>query len=600
MLNSIELLDRFEILEPSNLALKDLRRCIVNKDVRSVFKMFKNIYENDNIHLVETACLDLNAYAFFKLEENLIGNEDMPLLKKIIWQQNPWAVFNFFANQDTIDPLLIRNVKNATLMEKPKALLKLLIHKLGTEEDPTVYFLTILFYNTRSYDLRKVYRVFSFLQSKGIDIYDEHAEIFIKALNGVPIHLVRIFKAITNDLTSEEREDYDLTVNFFEKVMIKEMKYDIREIYKSFRYFNSKMDIHNKDKEIFEKMMNKVHLHVIKFLSVMYPNQPWIEHIRKFIVLEDKINYIWKICKEFNFPYIKELELASKNKYFGMKMKPVFDRYKGNKLYDSYQNATNSNANENVRISNTLDVLKETIGQQTIIDDIKGSLLYDNREALYNVVKYTSNDKLVNTLQRFESEQPSVSLNDAFSRGQLFSKKWIVNKIKDMDLGTIVLCAGWHGSLIHLFARENIKFKQCFSFDINSKFIETSELLNKDLVLDNWKFKATHADILELDYNPVVFKTVKADGTDEVISVTPDTIINTSCDHIKNYDIWYNKLPKDKLLILQNNNYFEEEEHVNSVKDLDTFKEASPMSNIVFEGTLNLGMYKRFMLIGYK
>ena len=97
-----------------------------------------------------------------------------------------------------------------------------------------------------------------------------------------------------------------------------------------------------------------------------------------------------------------------------------------------------------------------------------------------------------------------------------------------------------------------------------------------------------------------MFKTVKADGTDEVISVTPDTIINTSCDHIKNYDIWYNKLPNDKLLILQNNNYFEEEEHVNSVKDLDTFKEASPMSNIVFEGTLNLGMYKRFMLIGYK
>ena len=43
MLNSVELLDRFEILEPNNLALKDLRRCIVDKDVRSVFKMFKNI-----------------------------------------------------------------------------------------------------------------------------------------------------------------------------------------------------------------------------------------------------------------------------------------------------------------------------------------------------------------------------------------------------------------------------------------------------------------------------------------------------------------------------------------------------------------------------
>ena len=87
MLNSIELLDRFEILEPENLALKDLRRCIVDKDVRSVFKIFQSFNKNENIKLAETACLDLNAYAFFKLEENMFGNEDMPLLKKIIWQQ---------------------------------------------------------------------------------------------------------------------------------------------------------------------------------------------------------------------------------------------------------------------------------------------------------------------------------------------------------------------------------------------------------------------------------------------------------------------------------------------------------------------------------
>ena len=601
MLNSVELLDRFEILEPNNLVLKDLRRCIVDKDVRSVFKMFKNIYENENIHLVETACLDLNAYAFFKLEENLIGNEDMPLLKKIIWQQNPWAVFNFFANQENIDPIVIKDLKSATLMEKPKALLKLLIHKLGTEDDFTVYFLTNLFYNTKSYDLRKVYRIFTYLQSKGIDIYDEDAILFIKALNGVSLHIVRLVKRITSEgIPPEEQEIYDLTMNFFEDVIMDKVKYDAREIFKCFRHFNSKMDIHGKDKETFEKMMNKVHLHVIKFMSIMHPNQVWIDYIRKFIVLENKMNYVWQICEKFDFPGIKDLKLASKNKFFGMKMKPVFNRYKGNEFYESYQNATNVKAKDTVRISSTLNVLEKAIGNQSLIDDIKGSLLYDNREALYNIVKHTSKDSLVDTLQRFESEHPTVSLNDAFSRGQLFSKKWIVYKIKDMDLGTIVLCAGWHGSLIHLFARDNIKFKQCFSFDINPKFIETSELLNKDLVLQQWRFKATCADILELDYNPVVFNTAKADGTNEKVSVYPDTIINTSCDHIENYDIWYNKLPKDTLLILQNNNYFEETEHINSVKDIDAFKEASPMSNIVFEGTLNLGMYKRFMLIGYK
>ena len=111
MLNSIELLDRFEILEPENLALKDLRRCIVDKDIRSVFKIFQSFHKNENIKLVETACLDLNAYAFFKLEENMFGHEDMPLLKKIIWQQNPWAVFSYLANQN-VDPIVVKNIKD--------------------------------------------------------------------------------------------------------------------------------------------------------------------------------------------------------------------------------------------------------------------------------------------------------------------------------------------------------------------------------------------------------------------------------------------------------------------------------------------------------
>ena len=239
-------------------------------------------------------------------------------------------------------------------------------------------------------------------------------------------------------------------------------------------------------------------------------------------------------------------------------------------------------------------------GETNLIDDVKGGLLYDNREALYNVVKHTSKDSLIDTLQRFETELPKVSLNDAFSRGQLFSKKWLVSKIKEKDLGTIILCAGWHGSLVYLFNREGIKFKQCFSFDMNPNCIETSELLNKELVLDDWKFKATQADILKIDYNPCVFDTIKADGSTEMKGIKPDTIINTSCEHIKNYDIWYNKLPENVLIILQSNNYYEQKEHINCVKDIEEFTQSSPMSDILFEGALNLGMYKRFMLIGTK
>ena len=36
----------------------------------------------------------------------------------------------------------------------------------------------------------------------------------------------------------------------------------------------------------------------------------------------------------------------------------------------------------------------------------------------------------------------------------------------------------------------------------------------------------------------------------------PDTIINTSCEHIRNFNSWYNAIPQGKLLILQSNNFF--------------------------------------------
>jgi len=525
MLNSIELLDRFEILEPENLALKDLRRCIVDKDVRSIFKVLQSVHKNENIKLAETACLDLNAYAFFKLEENMFGNEDMPLLKKIIWQQNPWAIFTYLANQN-IDPIVVKNIKGIMLMDKPKCLIKLLERELP-EDDLGLYFFTRLFYENQTYDVRKIHECYKLFISKGIDIF-------------------------------------------------------------------------GKDEKMFISMLNKVPLNVVKFCYRIY-NKPWIDDIRKSMVLEDKIHYVWKVCEELLDPaIIKELKIASKNKFFGTKMKPVFNRYKGIKFHELYQKATNSKSKDVVKITNALDMLGIVTGETNLINDIKGGLLYDNREALYNVVKYASKDSLIDTLQRFESELPKVSLNDAFSRGQLFSKKWLVNKIKDKDLGTIILCAGWHGSLIYLFNRDGVKFNQCFSFDNNPQCIETSELLNKELVLDNWKFKATQADILKIDYNPCVFSTIKADGSTEMKGIKPDTIINTSCEHIKDYDIWYNKLPENVLIILQSNNYFEQTEHINCVKNIEEFKQSSPMNDILFEGTLNLGMYKRFMLIGKK
>ena len=56
----------------------------------------------------------------------------------------------------------------------------------------------------------------------------------------------------------------------------------------------------------------------------------------------------------------------------------------------------------------------------------------------------------------------------------------------------------------------------------------------------------------------------------------------------------------EKSVIVQGNNYFEVEEHVNCSKTLEEFSEKSPMSKLLYEGELELPRYKRFMKIGYK
>ena len=84
------------------------------------------------------------------------------------------------------------------------------------------------------------------------------------------------------------------------------------------------------------------------------------------------------------------------------------------------------------------------------------------------------------------------------------------------------------------------------------------------------------------------------------ITDRPDTIINTSCEHIENFTKWYDGIPKGKLVVLQNNNYSELPEHVNCVENLKQFEKQTPMNEVLFEGIHQLSKYKRYMRIGYR
>jgi len=201
-------------------------------------------------------------------------------------------------------------------------------------------------------------------------------------------------------------------------------------------------------------------------------------------------------------------------------------------------------------------------------------------------------------------------LKDALSEGQLNSKLWLLDKIKGIDLGTVFICAGWYGTLATMmFEDENIYVDKIRSFDIDDSCWKIAEDLNEPWKADNWIFKATTLDIVSFftymlkeksntngEYH---YYTTNVNGEPRLCHEIPDTIINTSCEHIEKFTEWFNAIPKDKLVALQTNNYFDLPEHVNCVKDINEFKQQAPLSNIIYEGELELEKYTRYMLIGY-
>ena len=196
------------------------------------------------------------------------------------------------------------------------------------------------------------------------------------------------------------------------------------------------------------------------------------------------------------------------------------------------------------------------------------------------------------------------NFRDAFSEGQLQSKQWLIDslkKIRKTDLNSVFVCAGWYGILPFFLLRDRqITCKRIFLFDKDPLSVQISEDLNRDFVINGWKFKAAQKDILDIDYSNPSFETLKFNGRGEVLNIPVNTIINTSCEHIESFELWWKKIPEDKLLILQSNNDFSHPLHVHCAKDMQQFKEQCPLRQTLFEGSLDLGRYKRFLLIGFK
>lgn len=185
---------------------------------------------------------------------------------------------------------------------------------------------------------------------------------------------------------------------------------------------------------------------------------------------------------------------------------------------------------------------------------------------------------------------------DAFSKGQLASKAWLLSELfRIVPLkphATVVILGSWIGSIVE-FVHNGLIIDRIYGIDMDPHAIELSEQLNQKWVQDSWKYKGVVADVSVLTTNNMEFET-----GGELINVKPDVVVNTSCEHMDTH--WFDTAGSDQLIILQTNNSEGYDGHINTCSSLDEVKEKYPMTKIKYAGQLSLPAYTRFMLIGYK
>lgn len=236
-------------------------------------------------------------------------------------------------------------------------------------------------------------------------------------------------------------------------------------------------------------------------------------------------------------------------------------------------------------------------------EHLRKLIMEDNVWSLWKLLDEYTNTHFVTALKNFFVNSIEYD-NDCFSRGQLHSKLWLVNELKtlDIELGTVFLCAGWYATLATMIFESGIKVDKIRSFDIDKSTVDIAEIFNKPWFTNQWQFKALKEDIHDVNYDNHTWQywSNKNNRMSFPIVDTPNTVINTSCEHLTDFDKWYNKIPSGKLVILQSNDYFGIDEHVNCAIDAEDFSKMSFMSEVLFLGELPLEKYTRFMKIGYK
>jgi hypothetical protein len=181
-----------------------------------------------------------------------------------------------------------------------------------------------------------------------------------------------------------------------------------------------------------------------------------------------------------------------------------------------------------------------------------------------------------------QSNNPMRTM-DAFWSGQLKSKEWLINHLDEHihHKVDIDIYGGWVGVLASMMFQSNLPIQTIRSIDIDPLCEHVANTMN------------------QIEFNQRRFFAI----TNNMVNVPSNAhvVINTSCEHVSDvdYEKWLSIIPDNSLIVLQSNNY-NIPEHIRIVSNIDEFKKQSKLSSIIEAVELELPLYKRFMLIGFK
>ena len=533
-----DLLDRVELIAEDQDQVKLLRRIYNDRDLFSVFRLTA---QED----LRKAVLEQNQHSLFRLLEQCdLRSGDFQDLRRAALEQNLHSVFRLLASYQC-NLYEHEDLRRAVVESNLHSVFRLLQHHEPVQGDWD--------------DLRKavteqnLHSVFRLLQNHSV-VADLPQEDLKKAVLDQNLHSIfRIFQS-----ANIERIDAD----DLRKAVLDQNLHSVFRLYE--------------DCDDLRKAVLEQNLHSVFRLFIE------AEPLRKAVLNQD-IRAIFNCYADIDDDTVA--------------------------LDDLRKAVCDSNLHSLFRLFDGVDDLRKAVIDQNMIsvfrlsgeEDLPKFVLNDHRPSMYRLLGNYCSSQLIPAVKKLE-EQQTVFYQDSLSRGQIKSKLWIIDQLRplELDLGCVFICAGWYATLSMLLFESGLKITKIRSFDIDESCVAIAEIFNKPWVIDQWRFKASTHDILDLNYSTAEYSVTKNDGSREQLYDSPDTVINTSCEHIGDFDFWYSRIPPGKLVILQNNNFYEIEDHVNCCQDLEQFAQQSPMTQCLYQGELDLGNYKRFMRIGYR